>query len=96
MNLPYVYILASGRHGTLYIGVTSNLPGRVWQHKSHLISGFTSKYSVTKLAWYESHANMESAIVREKRIKEWRREWKIKLIEQSNPDWLDLYQNILG
>jgi len=85
-----VYLLASKPHGTLYVGVTSNLLQRVWQHKSKTVPGFTSKYSVSRLVWYESHVSAEAAIRREKQIKEWRRAWKIQLIEADNPDWVDL------
>ena len=88
---PCVYLLASKRNGTLYVGVTSNLTQRVWQHKSDLAPGFTKRFGVYTLVWYEAHDTMESAIVREKRIKDWKRAWKIVLIEKSNPRWLDLY-----
>ena len=87
---PCVYILASRRHGTLYIGVTSNLLARLIQHREGLIPGFTKAYGVHILVWYEVHATMEAAIVREKRLKEWRRAWKIELIEAQNEDWGDL------
>ena len=93
---PAVYILASLRNGTLYTGVTSNLVQRVWQHREHLAGGFTDRYGVTKLVWYELHESMESAIVREKRIKKWNRAWKIQLIEEENPEWQDLWHTILG
>jgi putative endonuclease len=92
---PAVYILASKKNGTLYIGVTSNLVKRVWEHKNRLVAGFTRRYSVHQLVWYEMHDTVESAITREKRIKEWKRQWKIELIEQSNPGWQDLYAVIL-
>jgi putative endonuclease len=92
---PAVYILASRRNGTLYIGVTSNLVKRVWEHKSNSIEGFTRRYGVRRLVWYEFHDDMESAIRREKRLKKWYREWKLDLIEQSNPEWLDLYETIV-
>ncbi len=92
---PCVYILASRRNGTLYIGVTSNLVQRVWQHKNDVVEGFTRKYAVHALVWYELHATMESAIGREKAIKEWRRDWKLKLIEATNPQWRDLYEDIV-
>ena len=92
---PAVYILASKRNGTLYAGVTSNLLKRVWEHKNDMVKGFTRKYQVHLLVWYELHETMESAILREKRIKEWNREWKVKLIENSNPDWEDLYYSIV-
>jgi putative endonuclease len=91
---PCVYLLASGRNGTLYVGVTSNLIKRVWEHKNHVVEGFTKKYQVTRLVWYETHETMESAIQREKAIKEWQRAWKLKLIEQFNPDWTDLYDSL--
>ena len=92
---PCVYILTSQSYGTLYIGVTSNLIKRVWEHKNDLAEGFTSKYRVHKLVWYELHDSMESAILREKRLKNWKRNWKIRLIEQENPHWIDLYDDIL-
>ena len=92
----YVYILASKRNGTLYTGVTSNLVQRVWQHKNNVIEGFTKKYNVKFLVYYEAHDNAENAITREKQIKKWRRNWKLRLIEESNPHWKDLYDNIRG
>jgi len=92
----YVYLLASKRNGTLYLGVTSNLVQRVWQHKNKLVEGFTKNYGVDKLVYYEVHRNVDSAITREKQIKKWRRAWKIKLIEETNPDWKDLYHDIAG
>jgi len=92
---PAVYILASKRNGTLYIGVTSNLIKRIWEHKNNLVKGFTKRYNVHNLVWYELHANMESAILREKMLKEWKRIWKLELIESSNPDWSDLYNTIV-
>jgi putative endonuclease len=92
---PCVYILASGRNGTLYIGVTSNLTKRVWEHKSDLVEGFTKKYGAHTLVWFEQHESMESAITREKALKEWKRDWKLKLIEDSNPQWENLYQDII-
>jgi putative endonuclease len=91
---PAVYILASERNGTLYTGVTSNIINRVWEHKNNLVEGFTKRYKVHKLVWYEIHKNMNSAIEREKNIKEWKRSWKMNLIENSNPDWRDLYDEI--
>jgi putative endonuclease len=93
---PAVYLLASQRNGTLYVGVTSNLIGRVWQHREHVAEGFTQKYSVTQLVWYEIHETMESAIFREKQIKRWNRAWKLRLIESENPEWVDLWARILG
>ena len=92
---PAVYILASKRNGTLYIGVTSNLIKRIWEHKNNLVQGFTKQYNVHDLVWYERHENMESAIAREKMLKEWKRIWKLELIESSNPDWNDLYNAII-
>ena len=92
---PAVYILASKRNGTLYIGVTSNLIKRIWEHKNNLVQGFTKQYNVHDLVWYELHENMESAILREKMLKEWKRTWKLELIESSNPNWHDLYDTII-
>ncbi len=86
----YVYILASKKYGTLYTGVTSNLVQRVWQHKEGLAEGFTKKYHVHHLVYYETHTDVYEAITREKRIKKWNRQWKINLIEQNNSQWLDL------
>ena len=93
-NEPAVYILAGKRNGTLYIGVTSDLVKRVWQHKNNMVEGFTKRYGVHQLVWYELHDNMESAIEREKRLKNWKRAWKLNLIESANPDWQDLYDAI--
>ncbi len=93
---PAVYILASGRNGTLYVGVTSDLVARVWQHRNHAMNGFTAEYGVVNLVWYELHETMESAITREKRLKKWRRAWKINLIETFNPYWHDLWASING
>ena len=90
----YVYTLASKRNGTLYIGITSGLVQRIWQHKNKMVEGFTQKYNVNKLVYYEVHPNAESAITREKQMKKWRRSWKIRLIEEKNPDWKDLYDDI--
>lgn len=95
MKQPCVYILASRRNGTLYTGVTSNLVQRVWQHKNELVDGFTKKYGVHTLVWFEVHETMLSAIGREKAIKEWRRAWKLSLIEAANPSWRDLYDDIV-
>ena len=93
---PCVYMLCSGRNGTLYVGVTSNLIQRVWQHKNSLAEGFTSDYKVHYLVWYEQHEIMKAAITREKQIKKWNREWKLKMIEQTNPEWRDLWNDICG
>ena len=90
-----VYILASKRNGTLYIGVTSDVAKRVWEHKNNMVEGFTRRYGVHYLVWYELHESMESAIQREKRLKKWKRVWKLELIERSNPDWQDLYHTIV-
>jgi len=91
---PCVYILASCRNGTLYVGVTSDLQKRVWEHKSNFVEGFTKRYGVHVLVWYELHDTMDSAITREKAIKEWKRRWKLQLIEQVNPAWRDLYHDL--
>lgn len=91
----YVYILASKPLGTLYIGVTSNLIKRVYEHKNNLVEGFTSKYNVHSLVYFEHFERIEDAILREKRLKKWNRFWKIKLIEKMNPDWKDLYSEIV-
>ena len=87
-------MLASGRNGTLYVGVTSNLLRRVWQHRGEFVAGFTACYRVHDLVWYELHDTMESAIKREKTLKKWRRAWKLELIEAMNPYWRDLYDDI--
>ncbi len=92
---PAVYILASKRNGTLYTGVTSDLLKRVWEHKNDLVESFTRRHHVHSLVWYELHETMESAILREKRIKGWKREWKLRLIESANPSWKDLYHSIV-
>ena len=92
---PAVYILASKRNGTLYIGVTSDLVKRIWKHKNKMVEGFTKRYNVHRLVWYELHESMESAITQEKRLKNWKRKWKLELIESINPKWLDLYHNIV-
>ena len=94
-RLPCVYLLASKRNGTLYTGVTSDLVKRIWEHKHHVVEGFTKKYNVNMLVWYEMHETMESAIQREKAIKNWKRCWKINVIETMNPRWLDLYDDLL-
>ncbi len=91
---PAVYILASKRNGTLYIGVTSNLARRVWEHRNDIIDGFTKRYGVHDLVWYEPHDSMESAIQREKQLKVWERKWKLDLIESVNPRWEDLYHKL--
>lgn len=93
-RLPCVYILASGKFGTLYTGVTTDLIKRVWEHRNKFVPGFTAQYGVSQLVYYERHETMENAIHREKRIKEWRRAWKVKLILRHNPDWRDLWHEI--
>jgi putative endonuclease len=90
----YVYLVASKPYGTLYVGVTSDLLKRVFEHKSKAVPGFTSRYGIDKLVWFEPHNSVESAICREKQIKEWRRNWKISLIERENPHWVDLYPSL--
>lgn len=96
MKQPAVYILASKRNGTLYIGVTSDLIKRVWEHKSDLVEGFTKQYRVHQLVYYEEHQDMLAAITREKQLKKWNRAWKIELIEKHNPGWRDLWEEISG
>ena len=92
---PAVYVLASAVRGTLYVGVTSDLLARIAQHKQDFVEGFTRKYSVHTLVWFELHATMESAILREKAIKAWKRAWKLELIESGNPEWRDLYPELI-
>jgi len=96
MKSYYVYILASKKNGTLYIGVTNNLPKRVYEHKNNLIEGFTRKYNVHNLMYYESYSDIYAAIAREKAMKKWKRAWKVELIEKSNPLRKDLYCDIVG
>ena len=90
----YVYLMATRKDGTLYLGVTKDLIRRVYQHKSKSLPGFTSRYDVRRLVWFEVYDDPTTAIAREKDIKKWRRAWKIRLIEESNPDWRDLYEEI--
>ena len=94
MPTPCVYILASRPNGALYVGVTSDLVKRVWEHKNDFVDGFTKRYRVHKLVWHETHETMESAIMREKALKKWKRVWKVELIEKDNPTWTDLYSHI--
>ena len=96
MKSPAVYILASQRNGTLYIGVTSDLLKRIWQHREGLVDGFTKQHGVKMLVWYEQHETMDSAISKEKAMKKWQRQWKLSTIEQQNPDWVDLWPEITG
>jgi putative endonuclease len=90
----HVYMLASRRHGTLYIGVTNDLRRRVSEHRSKVVSGFTAQYDVGRLVWYESYARIDEAIAREKALERWRRDWKIRMIEEMNPEWEDLYLSL--
>jgi putative endonuclease len=92
---PCAYILANRRNGTLYVGVTSDLIARIWQHKCDIVAGFTRRYRTHLLVWFEAHPVMESAIAREKAIKEWKRAWKVAMIEKANPYWRDLYEDLL-
>ena len=94
MKTYYLYILASKKNGTLYTGVTNNLVKRVYEHKENLVPGFTRKYKVHRIVYYEQFSDIYSAIAREKRIKKWKRQWKINLIESTNPDWQDLYDRL--
>ena len=96
MKPAHVYILASARNGTLYVGVTSQLVQRIWQHKNHVLEGFSQRYKVDQLVWFEAHESMEAAILREKQIKSGSRKRKLDLIEAMNPGWRDLYEEILG
>jgi putative endonuclease len=90
----YVYILASRRDGAIYIGITNDLVRRVYEHRTKAVPGFTAKYNITRLVWFESYDNPISAITREKELKKWKRGWKVQLIEEKNPQWLDLYESI--
>ena len=94
MKNSFVYIIASSRNGTLYIGVTSNLVKRIWEHKNKIVKGFTDKYNIDKLVYYEIFSDILLAIKREKVIKKWNRQWKLELIEKENPQWQDLYDKI--
>jgi putative endonuclease len=96
MKSPCVYILASRRNGTLYIGVTSDIVKRVWEHKGDFVDGFSKQYGVHMLVYFEFHERMEDGILREKQMKKWNRAWKLRLIEQMNPEWRDLYEDIVG
>ena len=96
LKQPAVYLLASQRNGTLYVGVTSNLIQRIWQHRQDQAKGFSERYQVHRLVWFERHEEMAQAILREKQIKKWQRSWKLELIERVNPRWDDLWEQILG
>ena len=95
-KVPYVYIMASGRNGTLYIGVTSDLVGRVYQHREGLVTGFTRRYGCKLLVWYEVHEDLDSARLREVQMKKWNRQWRLSEIEAMNPNWVDLYPGVVG
>ena len=95
MKQPCVYILANKQNGTLYTGVTSDLVKRIWEHKNDFVKGFSQKYGVHRLVFFEQHEDMVAAITREKQIKKWNRSWKLRLIEERNPEWRDLYENLL-
>ena len=90
-----MYMLASRKNGTLYLGVTSDLIKRVWEHKNDVVEGFTKRYGIHTLVWYEMHENMDSAITREKTIKGWKRQWKLELVEKENPQWADLHDSLI-
>ena len=92
----YVYIVASGRNGTIYVGMTDDIGRRIFEHKSKAIPGFTAKYGCDQLVWFEAHETRDSAFRRERQIKEWRRSWKLVLIEEANPTWRDLYETLNG
>lgn len=96
MKSPCVYILSSQRNGTLYIGVTSDVVKRIWDHKNDLVDGFSKDHGVHSLVYFEQHERMEDAILREKQLKKWNRSWKLRLIEERNPQWRDLYDEIVG
>ena len=96
MNEYYVYILASKQNGTLYVGITNDIVRRVFQHKNDEVGGFTANYGIHRLVWYESCLDVREAIAREKQLKKWNRKWKLALIEKSNPQWRDLYDEITG
>jgi putative endonuclease len=93
---PFVYIMASKRNGTLYTGASSDLVQRVWQHRQGLGDGFTSRHGVSRLVYFEAHGDMHAAITRERQIKEWKRRWKVELVEAMNPEWRDLWETIIG
>jgi len=92
--MVHVYLLASKPYGTLYVGVTSDLARRVWEHRVRAVRGFTARYGVDRLVWFEAHDSADVAMLRERQIKEWKRDWKINLIERDDPRWIDLYPNL--
>ena len=95
MKIYCIYILASKQNGTLYVGVTSNLKKRIWEHKEKIVEGFTKKYNISKLVYFEQTENVLSALIREKQLKKWKRKWKIDLIEKENPQWKDLHLDLI-
>ena len=95
MKQGYVYMLTNKPHGTLYVGVTANLARRIWEHKNHFVEGFCSKYNLEHLVWYDVHESIYSAISREKQLKNWKRVWKVELIEEMNPAWRELYWDLV-
>jgi len=95
MAFAFVYIVASKRYGTLYVGVTSDLIKRISEHRESIVDGFTKRHGVHRLVWFEAHESILEAVIREKRIKGWHRDWKVNLIQSSNPQWIDLYPSIL-
>ena len=95
MKRYFVYMLSSKPNGTLYVGITNDIIKRVWEHKNKFVEGFTKKYNINTLVYFEEHDDPASAILREKRLKSWKRNWKIKLIEETNPEWRDLYNQII-
>jgi putative endonuclease len=96
MNPGWVYIVTNKPKGVLYIGVTSDLEGRIWEHRKHIHRGFTNNYNCTRLVWYEDYNDITDAIHREKRLKTWKRDWKIRLVEEMNPEWSDLFETIMS
>jgi putative endonuclease len=92
--MAFIYLLASKLHGTLYVGSTTDLMGRIWEHRNKVVPGFTARHGVDRLVWFEVHDTLAAARLREKQIKEWKRAWKIALIERDNPHWIDLYPNL--
>ena len=92
--MVYVYLLASGPFGTLYIGMTADLVKRVWEHKVKAVPGFTAQHGIERLVWYEQHTSLEAAFAGERQLKKWKRAWKIQLIEADNPQWIDLYPSV--
>ncbi len=96
MKPGWVYIVTNKPQGVLYVGVTSDLEGRIWEHRNHVYRGFTGSYNCTRLVWYEDSGDITEAIYREKQLKHWKREWKVQLIEEMNPEWADLYEMLMS